>query len=301
MMLSTTARLAPEIKLHDGSLVPQGGLGVAASPDEEARDVVQKAIGLGYRHIDTAAKYGNERGVGQGIARSGVAREEMFVTTKLWVDDFDDAVGAFHRSLEALGTEYVDLFLIHWPAPKFGKYVNAWKALVEIKRSGKARSIGVSNFEAEHLQDIVEATGVAPTINQVELHPYFQQAALKRANAEFGIVTQAWSPLAQGVDLLSRPELAALAAKHDKTTAQVILRWHIQLGHVVIPKSCSAKRLAENFDIFDFALDEDDLAVFQSLDDPDSGRLGNHPNDGHSAHVSAKSKNRVAELARRAA
>ncbi|MGL6236039.1 MAG: aldo/keto reductase [Segniliparus sp.] len=287
---------APTVELHDGTTIPQVGLGVAKMPNEDTYEVVRDAIQLGYRHIDTASKYGNERGVGQGIAQSGVDRADIFVTTKLWFEDFDDVAGSLRRSLDELQTDYVDLFLIHWPVPQLGKYVEAWKGLVEAKESGLARSVGVSNFESDHLQDIIGATGVAPAVNQVELHPYFQQSQLKEANAQHGVTTQAWSPLAQGIGLLDNPHLSEIAEKHGKTIAQVILRWHTQLGHVVIPKTSSSRRLAENFDIFDFVLDATDLQAFEALDDPESGRLGCHPNDGYSAHVSPKSKQRVAEL-----
>jgi 2,5-diketo-D-gluconate reductase A len=287
---------APEVELHDGASIPQVGLGVAKMSDEDTSEVVKDALQMGYRHIDTAAKYGNERGVGQGIAQSGVAREDIFVTTKLWFEDFDDVAGSFARSLDQLQTDYVDLFLIHWPVPQLGKYVDAWKDMVKIRESGAARSIGVSNFEAEHLQSIIDATGVAPAVNQVELHPYFQQSALKQANARHGVTTQAWSPLAQGIGLLDNPDLSEIAEKHGKSIAQVILRWHVQLGHVVIPKTSSSRRLAENFDIFGFSLDANDLVAFESLDDPEGGRLGCHPNDGYSAHVSPRSKQRVAEI-----
>ena len=287
---------APAVELHDGSAIPQVGLGVAKMPNEDTSTVVKDALHMGYRHIDTASKYGNERGVGQGIAQSGVDRDDIFITTKLWFEDFDDVAGSLRRSLDELQTEYVDLFLIHWPVPQLGKYVEAWKGLVEVKESGLARSVGVSNFESDHLQDIIGATGVAPAVNQVELHPYFQQAQLKAANAKHGVTTQAWSPLAQGIGLLDNSELSQIAEKHGKSIAQVILRWHTQLGHVVIPKTSSSRRLAENFDIFDFALDASDLRMFDALDDPEGGRLGCHPNDGYSAHVSPKSKQRMAEL-----
>lgn len=296
MKLLTEYQPAPSVELHDGSAIPQVGLGVAKMPDEDTSSVVKDALQMGYRHIDTASKYGNERGVGQGIAQSGVDRDEIFITTKLWFEDFDDVAGSLQRSLDELQTEYVDLFLIHWPVPQLGKYVDAWKGLVEAKESGLARSVGVSNFESDHLQDIIGATGVVPAVNQVELHPYFQQSQLKETNAKHGVTTQAWSPLAQGIGLLDNPDLSAIAEKHDKSIAQVILRWHIQLGHVIIPKTSSSRRLAENFDIFDFSLDANDLQAFETLDDPESGRLGCHPNDGYSAHVSQKSKQRMAEL-----
>ena len=288
---------APAVELHDGAAIPQVGLGVAKMSDEDTREVVKDAIHMGYRHIDTASKYGNERGVGQGIAQSGISREDVFITTKVWFEDFDDVAGSLQRSLAELQTDYVDLFLIHWPVPTLGKYVDAWKGLVHVQESGLARSIGVAKFEPEHLHEVIGATGVTPAINQVELHPYFQQCQLKETNARHGVVTQAWSPLAQGIGLLDNPHLSEIAEKHGKSIAQVILRWHVELGHVVIPKTSSPHRLAENFDIFDFSLDESDLKAFEVLDDPECGRLGCHPNDGYSAHVSPKSKERMAEVA----
>ncbi|MGH3724512.1 MAG: aldo/keto reductase [Mycobacterium sp.] len=279
----------PHVRFHNGVDIPQLGLGVAAIPDGEAETVVRQAIEAGYRHIDTATKYGNERGVGLGISRSAVPREDVFITTKLWVDDFRDVANAFSRSLDALGTGYVDLFLIHWPAPHHGQYVAAWRQIVQLYLSGAIRAIGVSNFEPEHVHAIVDETGVLPVVNQVELHPYFQQRELRQFNADREIVTEAWSPLAQGIGTASDSPLATLAAKYNKTTAQLILRWHIELGHVVIPKTCSPHRLAENLQIFDFSLSPEDFDVFTQLDSPE-GRLGNHPNDGFSAHHSPRSR-----------
>lgn len=290
----------PHVRFHNGVDIPQLGLGVAAIPENDAEIVVRQAIDAGYRHIDTATRYGNERGVGLGISGSGVPREEVFITTKLWVEDFHDVARAFTRSLEALGTDYVDLFLIHWPAPDHGQYVTAWQQIVQLYLSGAIRAIGVSNFEPEHVHAIVDETGVLPVVNQVELHPYFQQRELRQFNAEREIVTEAWSPLAQGIGTEEDSPLTALAAKHNKTTAQLILRWHIELGHVVIPKTCSPHRLTENLQIFDFSLSPEDFDVFTQLDSPE-GRLGTHPNEGFSAHHSARSRWHRDKPTRRAA
>jgi len=267
----------PTISFNDGRAIPQVGLGVWKTPDDGAGDAVAAALDAGYRHVDTAAAYKNERGVGEGLRRAGVPREEVFVTTKLWNEEqgFDRTLRAFDASLEQLGLDHVDLYLIHWPSPARDLYVDTWRAFVRLKEEGRARSIGVSNFTAEHLDRLADETGVTPAINQIELHPRFQQRALREAHAARGIVTQSWSPLGQG-QLLQDPVIAGIARKHGRTPAQVVIRWHVDSGLVVIPKSVTPSRIAENFDVFGFALDADDLAAIMKLDTGD-GRIGPDP------------------------
>jgi len=267
----------PVLKLKDGHSIPQIGLGVWKADDAQAAEAVRVALQAGYRHVDTAAIYGNETGVGEGVRTAGVPREAVFVTTKLWNDaqGTDSVRKAFDASLKRLGLDYVDLYLIHWPAPRKGLYLDTWRAFIRLKEEGLVRSIGVSNFMPEHLDRIINETGVTPVLNQIELHPGFQQTALRAAHAKHGIITQAWSPLGQG-QLLDHPALKAIAAKHQRTVAQVILRWHLQSGFVAIPKSVTPSRIKENFDILDFALDADDLAAIAKLDDK-NGRIGPDP------------------------
>lgn len=255
----------PTLTLHDGHAMPQLGLGVWQTPAAETAEVVATALAEGYRHVDTAAIYRNEAGVGEGLRRSGLPREELFVTTKLWNDMHHEPRRALEASLTALGLDQVDLYLVHWPVPSQGSHVQAWKGVVALQEAGLARSVGVSNFHAHHLREAIEATGVVPTVNQIELHPWLQQRELRALHAELGIVTEAWSPLAQGAGL-GRPEVEALAAKHGKSPAQIILRWHLQGGWVVIPKSVKAERIRENAALFDFALDEADMAAIASWD-----------------------------------
>jgi 2,5-diketo-D-gluconate reductase A len=268
---------APEITFNDGKSIPQIGLGVWQTPDEVADSAVAAALGAGYRHIDTAAIYGNERGVARGIAQSGVARKDVFVTTKLWNADqgFDSALRAFDKSLEKLGTDYIDLYLIHWPSPQRNAYAESWKAFVRLKEEGRARSIGVSNFQPQHLQRIVDETGVAPALNQIELHPRFQQKDLRAAHEKLGVATESWSPLGSG-RLLDDAAIGRIAAKHRRSAAQVIIRWHLQQGLIVIPKSVTPARIVENFDVFDFTLDAEDMAAFAALDSR-NGRTGPSP------------------------
>ncbi len=267
----------PQIALNDGHAIPQFGLGVFLTPPAETAAAVATALELGYRHIDTAAIYHNEDGVGEAVRASGLARGSLFLTTKLWNADqgHDSALAALDASLARLGTDYVDLYLIHWPCPAQDRFVETWQALIEARAQGKARSIGVSNFRIEDLERLVQATGVVPAVNQIELHPRLQQGELRAWHAAHGIVTESWSPLARGNDLLGEPLLAAIAARHGKTVAQVILRWHIQLGLVVFPKSVHAGRLAENLDIFDFALSAEDMAAIATLDA--GARIGPDP------------------------
>jgi 2,5-diketo-D-gluconate reductase A len=265
------------LTFNDGRTIPQVGLGVWQTPNDTAVQVVKAALDAGYRHIDTAAAYRNEKGVGEGIKASGLSREDVFVTTKLWNDNqgFDETLVAAEKSLGRLGLEYLDLYLIHWPAPAKGLYVESWKALVRLQQEGRVKSIGVSNFAAEHLDRIIGETGVAPAINQIELHPRFQQRALREASSERGVLTESWSPLGQG-QLLSDPVIAGIAARHGKTPAQVIIRWHVDSGLVVIPKSVTPERIIQNFGVFDFQLDESDKAAIAGLDS-EAGRIGPDP------------------------
>ncbi|WP_345434954.1 aldo/keto reductase [Microbacterium gilvum] len=257
----------PAIPLPDGRTIPQLGLGVYKIPDDEAAACVRTALDAGYRHIDTAALYANERGVGQGLRTSGVPREDIFVTTKVWNDDhgYDETLRAFDASLGRLGTDYVDLYLVHWPIPSRDRYVETYRALESLRADGRARSIGVSNFAIAHLDRLLAETEVVPAVNQIELHPLLPQHELRAYGASHGIVTEAWSPLARG-RLLDDPVLAAIARKHGRSTAQVIIRWHLQLGTVVIPKSVSPDRIRANADVFGFALDDDDLRAVAGLE-----------------------------------
>ena len=267
----------PRIELSDGAAIPQLGLGVWQTPNDEAASVVGAALKTGYRHIDTAAAYQNEKGVGEGLLASGLARDEVFITTKVWNESqgYDNALRAIEGSLKRLQLEQIDLCLIHWPAPNRGLYLDTWRALIKAQEMGQVRSIGVSNFEVEHLDRIISETGVTPVLNQIELHPRFQQTALRTAHVERGIKTESWSPLGQG-QLLSDPAIAALAAKHGRTAAQVIIRWHLDSGLIVIPKSVTPSRIAENFDVFGFKLDAEDLAAIAALHQAD-GRIGPNP------------------------
>ncbi|MEW9529346.1 aldo/keto reductase [Microbispora sp. NPDC049125] len=265
------------ITLNNGVEMPQLGFGVWQVPDGEAEKAVTTALETGYRSIDTAKLYYNEEGVGRAIRASGLPREELFVTTKLWNDEheYDKALRAFDESMERLGLDVLDLYLIHWPVPSRGKYVDAWKALEKLYADGRVRAIGVSNFTIKTLQHLFEETGVVPAVNQIELHPQFPQKDLRDFHAEHGIATEAWSPLGQGQGLLDLPELAEIGAAHGKSPAQVVLRWHLQLGNVVIPKSVTPERIAENIDVFDFRLDDAEMAAIDALDN--GRRLGPDP------------------------
>lgn len=267
----------PHVTFHDGRSIPQVGLGVWQTPNEQAVTAVDTALKAGYRHIDTAAVYQNEEGVGQGIAGSGVARSDIFLTTKVWNDDqgFDETLRAMDASLKRLGTDYVDLYLIHWPSAYRGKYIETWKALIRLREEGKAKSIGVSNFEGSYIDELITATGEAPVINQVQLHPRFQQRKLRGIYEPQKIITESWSPLGQG-KMLSDPVIAGIAERHGKTPAQVIIRWHIEEGLVVIPKSVTPSRIIENFNVFDFALTDADKAEINGLNAAD-GRIGSDP------------------------
>ncbi len=259
--------MIPSVTLHDGVEIPQLGFGVFQVPPDETQAVVEEALAAGYRHVDTAAAYRNERGVGAAIAASGIPREEVFVTTKLWNEQqgFDSTLEAFEKSLGRLAMERVDLYLIHWPAPGLGRFVETWKAFERIHDEGRSPTIGVSNFRIEDIERLRRETETTPTINQVELHPRFQQAELRAWQEGQGIVTEAWSPLGQG-HLLDEEPIVEIAARHGKTPAQAILRWHLQLGNVVIPKSVTPARIRENIDVFDFELSDEEMRSFGKLD-----------------------------------
>ena len=267
----------PPIILNNGVEMPQLGFGVWQVPDDEAERAVATALEAGYRSIDTAAIYGNEKGTGRGLASSGVARKDLFVTTKLWNADqgYDSTLRAFDASLEKLGLDYIDLYLIHWPMPAKDKYIDTYKAFEKLYADGRAKAIGVSNFLPEHLEKLIDATSVIPAVNQIELHPHLQQQALREYHAEQGIATEAWSPLGSGKGLLEVPAIVAIAQKHNRTPAQIVLRWHIQLGNVVIPKSVTPSRIKENIDVFGFSLDTEDIAAISALNE--DRRLGSNP------------------------
>jgi 2,5-diketo-D-gluconate reductase A len=269
----------PPIILNNGVEMPQLGFGVWQVPDDEAETAVATALKAGYRSIDTAAIYGNEKGTGKGIAASGLPREDLFVTTKLWNSDqgYDSTLRAFDTSLAKLGMEYVDLYLIHWPMPDRGRYVDSYKAFEKILADGRARAIGVSNFLPDHLDRLIAETSVIPAVNQIELHPHLQQHALREYHAEQGIATEAWSPLGSGKGLLEVPAIVAIGQKHGRSPAQVVLRWHLQTGNVVIPKSVTPSRIKENIDVFDFSLDDEDLAAISALNE--DRRTGSDPAD----------------------
>lgn len=267
----------PHVSFNDGRSIPQLGLGVWQTPDDVAVEIVSTALKTGYRHIDTAAVYKNEEGVGKGIVASGIDRGDIFLTTKVWNEDqgFDETLRAMDASLKRLGTDYVDLYLIHWPSAFRGKYIETWKALIRLREEGKVKSIGVSNFEGTYIDDLIRETGVTPAINQIQLHPHFQQQAMRDKHAGLGVVTESWSPLGQG-NVLADPVIGELAKRHGKSPAQVIIRWHLDLGLVVIPKSATPSRIVENFEVFDFALSEEDKAAIAGLDTAD-GRIGSDP------------------------
>nr|WP_063573548.1 aldo/keto reductase [Luteibacter rhizovicinus] len=269
----------PVLDLNDGNKAPQLGFGVFQIPDGETADAVASALAAGYRSLDTAAIYKNEAGVRQGIERSGVARGDIFLTTKLWNAEqgFDRTLKAFDSSLNKLGTDYVDMYLIHWPTPKRDLYVDTWKAFIRLRDEGRIRSIGVSNFQPVHLERLVKETGVVPVVNQIELHPDFAQRDVVAANTKLKIITESWSPLGQGGDLLKNDALVAIGKKHGKTPAQVVIRWHVQLGHMVIPKSVTPERIKANIDVFDFELSADEMKAIDGLDA--GNRMGPHPDE----------------------
>jgi 2,5-diketo-D-gluconate reductase A len=267
----------PTIRLNDGRPMPQLGFGVWQVPNHEARSIVTEAISAGYRSIDTAAVYGNEEGVGEAVRAASVPREELFITTKLWNNNhgYDAALAAFDQSLARLKLDFVDLYLIHWPLPRGEAYLDAWRALIRLREDGRAKSIGVSNFTIPHLKRLMDETGVAPVLNQIELHPGFQQRELRGFHAEHGIATESWSPLGQGT-LMTDETLAGIGRKYGKTPAQVILRWHLDNGLIAIPKSATLARIRENIDVFDFTLAPEDMRALAALDDK-AGRVGPNP------------------------
>jgi 2,5-diketo-D-gluconate reductase A len=266
------------LPFHDGNSIPQIGLGVYKISDDEAATIVRSAIEVGYRLIDTASMYENEEGVGRGIRDSGVPRSEIFVTTKFWMDDlgFDKTKAALRTSLDLLGMDFVDLYMIHWPAPARGLYIESWRALEELQEEGLVTSIGMSNFHTDHLDDIFAMATKKPVINQIEIHPWLTQEKTTDYNRRHGLVTQAWSPLARG-QILDQPDLVALSTKYDKSVAQIVIRWHIQRGFAVIPKSVSPERMKANADVFDYSLSDEDMAIISSLDK--GYRTGVDPND----------------------
>jgi len=266
------------LQLNDGHTIPQLGLGVYKIPEALAAGAVEIALEAGYRHVDTAALYANERGVGEGLARVALPRNEVFVTTKVWNADhgYDETLRAFDESLAKLGLDYVDLYLIHWPAPRQDRYIDTYRALETLRADGRARSIGVSNFHTHHLDRLLAETGIVPAVNQVELHPWLQQTEVRAYNAAHGILTEDWSPLARG-RAIGNNTLDAIGARYGKSAAQVVLRWHIELGNVVIPKSVTPSRIRENLDVFDFTLDAADHATIRALDAGE--RTGKDPDD----------------------
>lgn len=272
---------SPVLTFNDGNTIPQLGYGVWQVEDDVAEKVVVQAFEAGFRHIDTAKIYGNEAGVGRAIERSGLKPEEIFITTKLWNADqgYESTLKAFEESMERLGLETLDMYLIHWMQPKQDKYVDTWKALIELQKQGRVKTIGVSNFTKEGLERLIDETGVVPAINQIELHPFFNQAELREFNASKGILTQAWSPLGQGGELLESAIIGQIAAKHNATPAQVVIAWHLAIGNVVIPKSVTESRIRENYAALDISLDETDVQAINGMDNSaeGAGRIGADP------------------------
>ena len=265
------------VTLNDGTTIPQLGFGVFKVDPADTERIVSEALEVGYRHIDTAAIYGNEEGVGRAIAASGIPRSDLYVTTKLWIDRHGDAPTAVQESLDKLGLDYVDLYLIHWPAPANDHYVEAWRSLVDIRGRGQAKSIGVANFLVPHLERLLHETDVVPAVDQIELHPAHQQPAVTAFAREHGIAIESWGPLGQAkYPLLELPEITTIAAAHGKTAAQVVIRWHLQCGYIVFPKTNHRARMVENFDVFDFELTDAEQASITALER--AGRVGSDPN-----------------------
>ncbi|GHB62195.1 oxidoreductase [Streptomyces viridiviolaceus] len=266
----------PTVTLNNGVEIPQLGFGVFQVPDEQTTAAVASALEAGYRSIDTAAIYGNEAGVGKALATSGIAREDLFITTKLWNADqgYDAALRAFDDSLAKLGLDYVDMYLIHWPTPARDLYKETWKAIEKLVADGRVRTAGVSNFQPDHLKRLIDGAELVPAVNQIELHPGLQQSELRAVHAELGIATEAWSPIAQGA-VLGDEAITSIAGRHGKSPAQIVLRWHLQLGNIVIPKSVTPERIRQNLDVFDFTLTDDEMASIAGLDR--DLRTGPHP------------------------
>lgn len=273
----------PGITLNDGHTIPQLGFGVFKVEPDDAERVVSEALEAGYRHIDTARIYGNEEGVGRAIAASGIPREELFITTKLWGDDQGEAArvdAALDASLERLGLEHVDLYLIHWPQPRGGKYVQTWERFAQLPAAGRTRSVGVCNFLEPQLREIIAATGLAPAVNQIEQHPYLVQPELDAVHEEHDIRVEAWGPLAQGkTELLDEPVIIRAAAERGKTPAQIVLRWHLDKGNIVFPKTSRRERMAENLDVLDFTLEPEEFQAITALDRGQEGRVSAHPDE----------------------
>ncbi|MFC6009799.1 aldo/keto reductase [Nocardia lasii] len=276
MTFRSDSSAVPTIVLNDGNVIPQLGFGVFQVPEDDVTSVVAEALKVGYRSIDTAAVYRNEEGVGRALRESGVPRDELFVTTKLWNADqgYDSTLRAFDASMKRLGLDYLDLYLIHWPVPSAGRYVDTFRAFQALKSQGRIRSIGVSNFRVIDLETLIAEAGEVPAVNQIELHPTLTQRDLRQYDANHAIATEAWSPLGQGT-LLDNPTIVAIAEKLDRTPAQVIIRWHLQLGNIVIPKSVTPSRIAENFDVFTFELDADAMEAINRLES--GARVGPDP------------------------
>jgi 2,5-diketo-D-gluconate reductase A len=276
----STVSTVPDITLNDGRQIPQLGFGVFQIPPEDTAQAVSEALEVGYRHIDTAEMYRNERGVGEGLRAAGLDRDQVFITSKLnnGYHRPDDARRAFDHTLAELGSDHVDLFLIHWPLPTLydGDFVSTWKVLEEFQQQGRARSIGVSNFQVPHLERLARETDVTPAVNQIELHPYFLNEDVRSYGEQHGIRTEAWSPIAQGA-VLDDPVITEIAARLDRTPAQVVLRWHIQRDSIVFPKSTTPSRIQENFELFDFELSADDISAIAALDQGEDGRTGPNP------------------------
>lgn len=264
------------VTLNDGNSIPTVGFGVYKISPADTEQAVTTALAAGYRHIDTAALYGNEREVGRAVAASGLSRDEVFVVTKVWNSDqgYESTLTAFEASMDRLGLDFLDLYLIHWPVPTRGQFVDTFRALAHLRDQGRIGSVGVSNFAPEHLRVLIDGTGIVPVVNQVELHPRFSQAELREVHAHLGIATEAWAPLGRG-SLLEHPTVTGVARRHGKTPAQVLIRWHIQLGNIVIPKSVHPERIVSNFEVFDFELGTTEMAEISSLDD--GARMGPDP------------------------
>ncbi|MEI8260544.1 MAG: aldo/keto reductase [Actinomycetes bacterium] len=276
--MSIDPSTVPAVALNDGTTIPQIGFGLWQVPPSEAEVATAEALRVGYRHLDSAAVYANEAEAGAALAKSGLAREDVYVTTKLWNPDhgYDEAMRAFDTSMTKMGFEQLDLYLIHWQCKQHGKFIDTWRALIDLQKSGRVKSIGVSNFKEPALRQLIDATGVIPVLNQIELHPWLPQLDMRAVHAEYGIATESWSPLASG-QLIDDPTLTVIAAKHGKSTAQVMIRWHLQQGLIVLPKSVTPSRIAENIDVFGFELDDEDMATIAGMEN--GHRTGPDPDD----------------------